>query len=666
MARRSFLVLVLVSLAASVADAGQSATPQLTKTQRETLRAVVAAVDLASPAPETQGVTWPVHVMRASDGSHYVAFSVSQSSAPLPAGPVVLYVRLATTPRSSGQTISERSAVGEWLAGQRVDPRLKPKNGFAPGEMPNFGAGAIAARGSTASTGSNDLKLMDMERARARQEKEDRDRQRRRELEGTERASINLLPFEDFDVNTITGSGAIQRALTAGPGDYTLFVGWADPGAKPPVAVHVAKRSLHLPPATTAELLVSSVIVADNVNVRSQPYSAEEQRAHPYTIGLTDIIPARDTVFTREERIAVAFQVVNARPSDTGKPDIVINFRIVRVTPDREQQVASLTPQRYDQATLPSDFDLRLGHPIFAAMAAPLATLARGDYRLKILVSDRISGTATTGETDFTVVGSPASLLAEAPSVGQAFRRETALTPSLLEAAVQKLRPASPSSALTHALDFAQKGRFVELLREEPVDASEQGIRTALTAIALYAVGDASSSAVQLQRALQLDASPGPVQLFLGSARALQGRDTDAIAAWQAGLDAGMPVSSIAPFLVDAYLRRGETAKAAALLTGADKDANDGAATRAGAAVLIASGRELEAIPLLQARLAHQGDDQDAEWLLVHALFASVVRVPAGTTSPNVEPFANAARAYITRSGTHAALAGEWLKVIGK
>jgi hypothetical protein len=666
MTRRLPLGVILMLLVASIAEARQPTTPQLTKPQRETLRAIVAAVDQAAPSPETPGVAWPIHIMRASDGSHYVAFSVTQESAPLPAGPVVLYVRLATTPLSSVQTISERSAVGEWLAGQRVDPRLKPKTGFAPGEMPNFGAGAIAARGSTASTGSTDLKLMDMERERARQEKEDRDRQRRRELDGRERASIDLLPFEDFDVNALTGSGAIQRALTAGPGDYTLYVGWADPGAKPATAVHVAKRSLHLPPATTTELLVSSVIVADSVSVRSRLYSAEEQRAHPYTMGLTDIIPAHDTTFTREERIAVAFQVINARPSETGKPDIVINFRLVRGTPDRELQVASLTPQRYDEATLPGDFDLRLGHPIFAAMAAPLATLGRGDYRLKILVSDRISGTSTTAETGFTVVGSPASLLAEAPSVGQAFRREAVLTSDMLASVVERLRPASPSPALARALDVAQKGQFVELLREEPVDAAEQGIRTTLTAMALYAVGDASSSAVQLQRALQLNAPPGPVQLFLGSARAAQGRDVDAIAAWQAGVDAGMPASSIAPFLIDAYLRRGDTAKAAALLTGAAKDANDGAATRGRAAVLIASGRELEAIPLLQTRLANQSDDMDAEWLLLHALFASVVRVPAGTASPNVEPFTNAARAYVAKGGAHAALAAEWLKVIGK
>jgi hypothetical protein len=670
MTRRSLLVVALVSLAASGVGARQATTPQPTKSQRETLRAIVTAVDQAATAPETPDVTWRVHLMRASDGSHYVAFSVTPTGAvPLGSGPAMLYIRLATAAPSSVQSVAERSTVGEWLAGKRSDPLMQAKGGFAVGDMPNFGAGGIAVRGSTPSTGSNDLSLMAMERARARQEKEDRDRQRKAELEGTEKANRNLLPFEDFDLSVTvpTTMPAIQRALTAGPGDYELYVAWADAAAKPPAAVRVVKRRLHLPPATTTELMLSSVIVADRVGVRDVPYSAEEQRQHPFTIGATDITPARDSIFARDERISVAFQVINARPSETGKPDVTINFRIVRVAQDREQQVATLTAQRYHDQTLPPDFDLRLGHPIFAAVSAPLATIPRGDYRLKVQATDRISGTSTSADADFTVVGTPATLLAEAPPLGQAFKREAVLTPEVLQAVISKLRPPSASPPLTRALDLAQKAQFVELLREEPVADSEQGVRTALTAVALYAVGDAAASAVQLQRALLLNAPFGAVQFFLGAARAVQARDGDAIAAWQAAIDDGMPARSIVPFLVDANLRRGEAAKANALLaTIAAEDPKDGSLTRARAAVLIASGRELEAIPLLQTRVASQAADQDAEWMLIHALFASVVRAPAGTTSPNLEPFTTAARAYVASKGAHAPLAADWLAVIGK
>ena len=58
--------------------------------------------------------------MRASDGSHYVAFTAQPSAAmPLPAGPALLYVRLA---HASPSRLGERSQIREWLAGTRADP----------------------------------------------------------------------------------------------------------------------------------------------------------------------------------------------------------------------------------------------------------------------------------------------------------------------------------------------------------------------------------------------------------------------------------------------------------------------------------------------------------------------------------------------------------------
>ena len=664
MTRRLPLVVILVALVASGVDARQATTPQLSKPQRETLRAIVEAVQASAAAPDTPGVNWPMHVMRASDGSHYVAFSVAPAES-VPGGPVMMYVRLATAPPSSAQVVNERSAVEEWVTGKRSDPMLRPRSGIVPGEMPNFGAGAIAVRGSTASTGSNDLSLMEMERRRARQEKEDRDRQRKAELEGLERASRNLLPFEDFEVAvTPNGTGrGFERALTAGPGDYFLYVAWADPKGKAPVPVRVMKKSIHLPPASTGELMLSSVIVADRVAVRQQPLSVEEQRSHPYTIGATEITPARDTIFTKDERLAVAFQVINARSSETGKPDVTVNFRVMRVLPDHEQAVATLNPQKYDASSLPADFDLRLGHPIFAAVAAPLSTLARGDYLLRILVTDRISGTAAAGEAAFSVIGTPTSLLAEAPALGRAFQPKDALTPALLQLLVEKLRPASPSPALARALELAQKGQLVGLLQEEPVGAAEEPVRTALTALALLSLGDASSSSVQLQRAMQLNAPPAPTGFLLGAARAQQGRDVDAIAAWQASISAGMPADSLTMLLVDAHLRRGEPAKAEALLA-ADRS-QDPARERARAAVHLASGREADAIAVLEARLAQQPDDAAAEWLLIQALYATLVKTPAAPAA-NRDRFTKLAEAYSASGGANTPLVSEWLNVLRK
>ncbi|MGH9384169.1 MAG: hypothetical protein ACRD2N_07790 [Vicinamibacterales bacterium] len=199
-----------VLLVAADGMADQTATPQLSRTQRETLRRVVTAVETASIQPETTGAKWQLHNLRTSDGSHYVAFSVEPPPNTLsPVGPLVLYVRLASVGPIG--LLNERSAVAEWLAGQRTDPMLRPAKGIAIGDMPNFGAGAIATRGSTASSGSTDLKIMDLQRERARQAQEDRDRQRREELEGTAQTVRAVHPFEDFDLSALasTSTGAL-------------------------------------------------------------------------------------------------------------------------------------------------------------------------------------------------------------------------------------------------------------------------------------------------------------------------------------------------------------------------------------------------------------------------------------------------------------------------
>ena len=651
------VMLAVVTPAISPVAAQQAVpTPALTKPQRELLKAIVTAVGQAATQPDSTDVRWPMHLMRASDGSHYVAFSVSPAE-PLPAT-VMLYVRLATAPPASTQTVSERSPVEEWLTGKRSDPMLRPQTGIVAGEMPMYGAGGIAVRGSTPTTGSNDMSLMAMERARARQAKEDSDRQRRAELEGLEKTSRNILPFEDFEIATAPNGRAIERALTAGPGDYVLYVAWADPSAKPTAPVRVAKKTIHLPPASTTELMLSTVIVADRVGVREQPYSPSEQRAHPYTIGATDITPAQDNIFTKSERLSVAFQVINAKPSEIGKPDITVNFRIVKPLPDREQVVATLTPQKYDQASMPADFDLRLGHPIFAAVAAPLATLPRGNYKLQILVTDRLAGSTANGEAAFSVAGTPASLLAEAPDLGRAFLAKDAIASPILTAVLEQLRPASPSPALGRAFVQAQQGQFAELLREEPVTGNEQGVRTALTALAYFSIGDASSSAIQFQHALQQNAPAGPTQFLLGAALALQKRDADAIAAWQAAITGGLPTSLVSPFLVDAFLRRGDPAQADALLGSSTPSEPKGIRTKA--AVLIASGRERDAIALLQTQLAQHPDDIEAEWLLLHAMFATLVKSP---TADRAE-FTRLAGAYGAKQAPNAALAAEWVKIL--
>jgi hypothetical protein len=647
----------------------QSAAPNLARAQRDLLHAIVSAVDAAAAQPETPDLKWQHHIMRASDGSHYVAFSVEPpAAAALPAGPALLYLRLATATPSGATRIAERSAIREWLAGNRIDPRLLPQRGIAVGEMPMMGAAGLNTLRPPTSTGGNELKLMALERERARQEQADRDKKRRNELEGKEFATREMLPFEDFDLvsRSTRGDGTriIARAFTAGPGDYDLYLAWADPSApKPATTVRVIRKTLTLEPARTLGMITSSVILADSVLTRQAPYSAADQASHPYSIGLMEIVPARTNRYGREHNLSVALQVINAQSNDAGMPDLTVNFRIVRVNGERESPVASLTPQSYNATTLPPEFNMRLGHPLFAAVTAPLATIARGDYRLRIAVNDRIANTVANAETDFSVIGTPASLLAEAPALGRPFRREVVLEPDVLGAIVDALAPAAPSPPLARALATAKTGKLADLLIEEPVPPAEAGVRTALTGLALFSIGDASSAS-QFLRALQQHAPTAPMQFLIGAARAMQARDPDAIAAWQAAIATGSAPSLTPQLLIDAYLRRNDLQRATELA--ATTTAPPSAAwTRSIVATHIAGRREGDAIALLDRHLSAQPDDQDARWLLLHALYSKFIR-DGGQAPPATDAarFTALARAYIDAKGPNAALAEEWLKVI--
>ncbi|MBY0494664.1 MAG: hypothetical protein K2Y23_10650 [Cyanobacteria bacterium] len=659
----SRLAATIVFSCLCTAAGAQTAAPNLTRQQRDLLKAIVSAVDTAAPG-ETADLKWQHHVLRASDGSHYIAFSAEPAPDMLTGRAVMVYVRLATVPTPGAAPRIERSAVQEWLNGSSIDPRLQPqRRGVAIGDMPALGAGAMGVRGA-ASVGSPDLQAMDLERQRARERRDDEERRRKARLEGAGDRESDRLPFEDFDVVPSAvqadGTRAIHRALTAGPGEYVLTLAWADaaqPAAR--AAVHVARRALRLGPAIAAELSLSTIIVADRIAVRPAAYSPIEQRAHPYAIGLTEIVPARDTILTPVDDIAVAFQIVNAQPSASGKPDVHVSPRIVRITGMREEAVASLSPLTYDASTVPPDFDLRLGHPLLAAMSAPLATIPRGHYRLLIAVEDRIAHTVVAGATEFTVVGTPETLLAEAPPLAGRFDPATVLAPATLTKILDHLAPPASSPGLTQALEAARAGRYAELLVAPPSSAGEGGVAAVMHGIALLSLRDLGATA-QFERALRESAQgTAAIHVLLGAARAIQNRDSDAVAAWLRARADGVSPAVVDPLIAAAYLRQKDFARAAAAIPD-ERAADSVASAKLVAATRLAAQRASEAVAIIDQALAGGSDDPGDRWLLVHALYADWV----GGNRRHRDRLVAELRRYVEARGLHAALAGEWLTVV--
>jgi hypothetical protein len=175
--------------------------------------------------------------------------------------------------------------------------------------------------------------------------------------------------------------------------------------------------------------------------------------------------------------------------------------------------------------------------------------------------------------------------------------------------------------------------------------------------LAQLSVGDAGA-AVQFQRAQLLGAPLGISRVLSGAARAMQLRDADAISAWQEAIAAGAPRSLVTPHLLDAYLRRNDYTRAAAVLS--ETKGPPAGWSRGAAAVLIATQKEAEASALLETRLRASPNDAEAQWLLLHALFAQLARSSSAPSAAR-DRFTMLARGYIDGKNVNSALAEDWL-----
>ena len=169
------------------ARVGASAAPNLSRQQRDLLlgRSSPPSIGAATAAGRTSEYDWQTHVLRASDGSHYIAFSVRAARAAF--RPAHRSLRAPRHGAVQGETaVAERSIVREWLQGARVDPRMLPqRRGVAIGEMPPMGAGAIGVRGGSGSRApATCRRWLSSANARGNGEEED-EKRRRAELEGS-------------------------------------------------------------------------------------------------------------------------------------------------------------------------------------------------------------------------------------------------------------------------------------------------------------------------------------------------------------------------------------------------------------------------------------------------------------------------------------------------
>ena len=226
--------------------------------------------------------------------------------------------------------------------------------------------------------------------------------------------------FEDvffIDVSAAKADGGpivLSRPFTAESGVYDVYVAIRDSlgevdedddadAAAPAPQVLMVKSEVEVPDFWSGELQTSSVILAQVVEPLDRPLTPDEQRASPYTLGTTRIVPKQDGNFVQTDELSLIMLVYNPSPTSDQTPDLTIEYDFHKQTDTGEEFFNKTNPQEFNSETLPPGFDLTAGHQIVAGQSVPLSIFPVGDFRLQITVTDNASGTSLVRDVNISV-----------------------------------------------------------------------------------------------------------------------------------------------------------------------------------------------------------------------------------------------------------------------
>jgi hypothetical protein len=155
-------------------------------------------------------------------------------------------------------------------------------------------------------------------------------------------------------------------------------------------------------PDLNAEFTTSSILVADKVNVLTQPLTMDEARERPFSFGLQELEPAADMNFGKNEELSIFFQVYNPGLNANGKPDLTLEYAFHRKEGAEEKFFNKTNPQAVNESNLPPQFD-PAKFPVPGGVTVPLSSFGEGDYRLEVKITDKTSNKVLTRNVNFSV-----------------------------------------------------------------------------------------------------------------------------------------------------------------------------------------------------------------------------------------------------------------------
>jgi hypothetical protein len=117
-------------------------------------------------------------------------------------------------------------------------------------------------------------------------------------------------------------------------------------------------------------------------------------------------VPAVGSKFAKLVVLQPFLLIYNAKTDSANKPDVVVEFNFYAEDATGERFFNKAKPQALNAQTLPAQFDLTAGHQLQTGPALPLASFPAGDYRLEIIVTDKIASKTVKRDVNFSVGGS--------------------------------------------------------------------------------------------------------------------------------------------------------------------------------------------------------------------------------------------------------------------
>ena len=220
---------------------------------------------------------------------------------------------------------------------------------------------------------------------------------------------------------------SVTRGFAVPPGRYRVVVVLRE-APETPLAPMPHRRAgtlvadLAVPDFWTGELAVSTVMLADRVELLKQPIPADELDLNPYVVGSHRIYRAQTPVFRRNRELVVVFLIYNPAIGADKHFDVQVDYHVYRkdqggggqaISPSEprgarpgERYVTRTTPQRFSPSMMGPRFDAAAGTPILAGQGILLSGFEPGDYRLEITVTDLLSRKTLSRDVAFAVAGS--------------------------------------------------------------------------------------------------------------------------------------------------------------------------------------------------------------------------------------------------------------------